>query len=528
MMFKLIGKHTKTMRMMTNKMKFFSMAVLFVAAAALSSCEKETLSNVVSGTYTTTVDMAENNTKALTSGGVKTFAAGERIAVIYMNTSGETKKAVSAALTAGDIQNSGKKAQFTVELEDPDNTAAIRYIYPASMAKATIATDATMDDAGTIDFTKLCDQNGTLDNIDSLDLCVFEAASWGGTELPANQTLTNKLAIGKFSFKKSGSPINSDIKMLYIGDGTHSYYIQRPSASADPIFVAMMPVANQYFTFHAANADGSNKYEYEVSNKTLLANKWYELEISTTKLQTGATFGKFSIDGSNTVHFSQGNLKYASGTWRFHTHQYDMVGGTSQTTSNMDLFYWGGSSKDYGATQDYNWGGESEYDAVNWGDNTITNASGSWSTPSIDAWQYIFNTRSTSTVNGTANARFARGQVCGVNGVILFPNRYTHPTDVALPVDINDDNNYIVWGTHNVYNSANWAKMEAAGAVFLPAAGYRYDGSDVYVVGDYGYYWSSTADDEYNVWLAYFHVSNVYTDGNLGRYSGLSVRLVCE
>ena len=505
--------------MMTNKMKFFSMAVLFVAAAALSSCEKETLSNVVSGTYTTTVDMAENNTKALTSGGVKTFAAGERIAVIYKNTNGDTKKAVSAALTEGDIQNGGKKAQFAVELEDPDNTAAIRYIYPASMAKATIATDATMDDAGTIDFTKLCNQNGTLDNIDSLDLCVFEAASWGGTELPANQTLTNKLAIGKFSFEESGSSINSDIKMLYIGDGTHSYYIQRPSASGDPIFVAMVPVANQYFTFHAANADGSNKYEYEVSNKTLLANKWYELEISTTKLQTGAIFGKFSIDGSNTVHFSQGNLWRILYTCRFASHQYDVLGSWGSTS--CDLFYWE-TTGNYGSGKNCTTTSGPSSDVVNWGTNNITNGGGAnhWSTPSVTEWQYIFNTRSAST------GRFAKAYLFGTtHGMILFPDHYTHPNDVPIPTGINLTNN-TSWNG-NQYTAEQWAKMEAAGAVFLPAAGYRL-GTDVTDVGYYGNFWSSTAYDEYYAWNVDFYERSVYPDYSSLRDYGQSVRLVGE
>lgn len=507
--------------MMTNKMKFFSMAVLFVAAAALTSCEKETLSNVVSGTYTTTVDMAENNTKALTSGGVKTFAAGERIAVIYKNTNGDTKKAVSAALTAGDIQNGGKKAQFTVELEDPDNNADIRYIYPASMAKATIATDATMDDAGTIDFTKLCNQNGTLDNIDSLDLCVFEAASWGGTELPANQTLTNKLAIGKFSFEESGSSINSDIKMLYIGDGTHSYYIQRPSTSTDPIFVAMMPVANQYFTFHAANAIGTNKYEYEVSNKTLLANKWYELEISTTKLQTGATFGNFSVDGSNTVHFSQGNLQRISGTWQFASHQYDVLGSWSSTS--CDLFYWE-TTGNYGSEEDCITSNGTSSDVVNWGSNNITNGGGAnhWSTPSTDAWQYIFDTRSAST------GRYAGAYLFGtMHGMILFPDHYTHPNDVPVPTGINNHNN-TSWNG-NQYTAEQWAKMEAAGAVFLPAAGIRRLTS-VNDVALYGHYWSSTAFNDYSAWRVYFREYYVRPDdyGYYNRAYGHSVRLVCE
>ena len=501
--------------MMTNKMKFFSMAVLFVAAAALSSCEKETLSNVVSGTYTTTVDMAENNTKALTSGGVKTFAAGERIAVIYKNTNGDTKKAVSAALTEGDIQNSGKKAQFTVELEDPDNTAAIRYIYPASMAKATIATDATMDDAGTIDFTKLCNQNGTLDNIDSLDLCVFEAASWGGTELPANQTLTNKLAIGKFSFEESGSPINSDIKMLYIGDGTHSYYIQRPSASGDPIFVAMMPVANQYFTFHAANADGSNKYEYEVSNKTLLANKWYELEISTTKLQTGATFGKFSIDGSNTVHFSQGNLQRINGTWQFASHQYDVLGSWSSTS--CDLFYWE-TTGNYGSEENCVTSIGTSSDVVNWGDNAISNGGNvpnAYSTPSTDNWQYLFNSRS------GYSSKYGSATVCSQNGIVILPDHWTLPTGCSFTSGMNG------WST-NSYDATAWAKMEAAGAVFLPAAGYR-DATNVNFVGIYGNYWSSTANYVDNdAWYVLFLVRYVNPVDYGNRRNGQSVRLVCE
>ena len=499
--------------MMTNKMKFFSMAVLFVAAAALSSCEKETLSNVVSGTYTTTVDMAENNTKALTSGGVKTFAAGERIAVIYKNTNGDTKKAVSAALTEGDIQNGGKKAQFAVDLEEPDNTAAIRYIYPASMAKATIATDATMDDAGTIDFTKLCNQNGTLDNIDSLDLCVFEAASWGGTELPANQTLTNKLAIGKFSFEESGSPINSDIKMLYIGDGTHSYYIQRPSTSADPIFVAMMPVANQYFTFHAANADGSNKYEYEVSNKTLLANKWYELEISTTKLQTGATFGKFSIGGSNTVHFSQGNLKRVSGTWSFHDNQYDALGSWSSTA--CDLFYWE-TTGNYGSGENCVTSSGTSSDVVNWGVNAISNGgnvANAYSTPSKNQWIYLFNSRS------GYSSKYGSATVCSQHGVVILPDHWTLPTGCSFTSGMSG------WST-NSYDATAWAKMEAAGAVFLPAAGYRY-GTKVSGVGHNDYYWSSTANGGY-AWNVYFS-ENLVDPGYVNlRDGGQSVRLVCE
>lgn len=80
----------------------------------------------------------------------------------------------------------------------------------------------------------------------------------------------------------------------------------------------------------------------------------------------------------------------------------------------MDLFFWGGSSKSYGATGSYTWGGESTSDVVNWGENAISNGGNTanqWSTLSKAEWKYLFETRAASTVNGTSNARFARAQV---------------------------------------------------------------------------------------------------------------------
>ena len=105
---------------------------------------------------TRALDIDFTNKKA-----VKTFAEGETMAIIYTNTSGETVKAVSAALKAEDITTTDdpltdkKNATFTVTMTDPDCNAPIRYIYPAAMAKETVAPDAAIDDAGTVDLTKL-------------------------------------------------------------------------------------------------------------------------------------------------------------------------------------------------------------------------------------------------------------------------------------------------------------------------------------------------------------------------------------
>ena len=69
--------------------------------------------------------------------------------------------------------------------------------------------------------------------------------------------------------------------------------------------------------------------------------------------------------------------------------------------------------------------------------------------------------------------------------------------------------------------------MESYGAVFLLAAGRR-DGTDVDGVdgvGSGGYYWSSSALDDYGAGCLYFYSNDVYKNyGN--RSGGQSVRLV--
>ena len=77
------------------------------------------------------------------------------------------------------------------------------------------------------------------------------------------------------------------------------------------------------------------------------------------------------------------------------------------------------------------------------------------------------------------------------------------------------------------YTASDWAAQEAAGSVFLPAAGKRNDTSveDTYYGG---YYWSSTRHSEYEsrACLVNFRASNLHTDEQLQRNYGCSVRLV--
>ena len=111
-----------------------------------------------------------------------------------------------------------------------------------------------------------------------------------------------------------------------------------------------------------------------------------------------------------------------------------------------------------------------------------------------------------------------------VSGLVIFPDYYTHPSNVTDPASVNVENAAFL---SNIWSGTDWAAMEAAGCVFLPAAGLR-EGTSVKNVGSEGRYWSSTpnlalANRAYRL---YFSSSDVSPDNHIPRYYGYSVRLV--
>ena len=213
--------------------------------------------------------------------------------------------------------------------------------------------------------------------------------------------------------------------------------------------------------------------------------------------------------------------------------QYTRVGNaeanTNMTSTNgnwIDLFGWGTSGQqnqaDPGCTNYRPWSnattGGNGYNSFGYGPSTnmvATNLTGAgnigdwgvvnsisnggmrpglWRTLTMDEWNYLFRTRSANF------ARFCFAQVNGVNGIILFPDSYTHPSTVAA---INTTNNFNgTWG-NNPISAAGWTVMEAAGAVFLPAAGYR-QSNTVYNDNAYGRYWSATRYDAAYAYSVFF------------------------
>jgi len=261
--------------------------------------------------------------------------------------------------------------------------------------------------------------------------------------------------------------------------------------------------------------------------------------------------GKFAINGSGDhVYFSPGNLQYqaSTNTWRFAEHQWDHVGDENANVSStydgwIDLFCWGTSGYDHGAVcyqpwststtaSDYYAYGSWQYNLydqsgqADWGYNAINNGGNTenfgWRTLTSGEWDYVLKTRTASTVNGVDNARYAKAKVSDVKGVILFPDRYMHPTTVAQPVSINYTGN-TGWDENN-YSADDFALMHDMGAVFLPTTGRRI-GIEVLHVGDKGRYYTSTHNQTQSTFIVSFD-SVELTVGIVERYSGGSVRLV--
>ena len=258
------------------------------------------------------------------------------------------------------------------------------------------------------------------------------------------------------------------------------------------------------------------------------------------------------------------NTPATASSWRFAAHQYDVVGNVNSNKNGVvgqptDLFCWVGSSavnSNYGLfiastiNSDYH-GSSSSDNLIDWGNLSIGSFSpGTWRTPTYAEWGWVVGAtygkedvagtdcRTSSTVNGIDNARYAKAKVGSINGLILFPDNYVHPYSVSAIVSSSINNRTLTMkasdvssGNVSAYSTEEWDKMEAAGCVFLPTTGWRNDSFSIGNVpgGDWeeGDYWSSSPNaDVTKASHLSIQQSNIYPNGGVARWRGEAVRLV--
>ena len=229
----------------------------------------------------------------------------------------------------------------------------------------------------------------------------------------------------------------------------------------------------------------------------------------------------FSVSATKTVTFSPGNLQYhaANKEWRFAPSQTDYIGADNANISDtyngwIDLFGWGTGNNPTNKSTD-----NTDYQTfVDWGINKIGSyAPNTWRTLTYDEWEYLSWERPNyAKLIGVA-------QVNGVNGLILLPDNWTCPSGVTFKSGFH---NYGIeyYAAYQTFSASDWSKLEASGAVFLPAAGSR-GGSGVDGVQLYGSYWFATEGDGYDASCLGFSSYGAGTSYDY-RYSGQSVRLV--
>ena len=200
----------------------------------------------------------------------------------------------------------------------------------------------------------------------------------------------------------------------------------------------------------------------------------------------------FSVSADKQVVFAPGNL--SEDGHGFVEHQWEYGG----------LFGRGTGDRPTDTTDDWH----SYLRFVDWGKNV----EGGWRTLTADEWHYLLFDRK------DAEDKRSVGTVDGRHGLLLLPDEWVLPLGCSFVSQVKG------WDV-NVYSVSQWEQMENAGAVFLPAAGFRW-GEVSYSDGCQGLYWSSTIKEEGCPYTMHFDGSILSVDWDNTPHFGQSVRLV--
>lgn len=473
----------------------------------------------------------------------------------------------------GSVTNgAGGGGTFTGSVTDltAGNTYTLHYYY--------VGTEQTIADNATSFTMTFSGQDGTLDNLGKYHIGYgTQTITYDGNPISAVAGLQSLVAIGYFdiagmaevgeSVYMYGANLNNKIVIDFSTNTVTNTKVANDkliglgvvtSGATCGKYVMLVPNHTDGTELLATDITFISKRTTGTCNNTfrygVVADRFYckdgnsntPIDVDETAYVLGTLRGEFSrnISGGKVI-FAPGNLQATTSdlgtnwTWSFAEHQYDYIGNSSSNnkmtttpgvvTANgtVDLFYRSLSNNAYGIVAT----GESSSpyygaDFVDWTGLQIgTHNSGYWRTLAESEWKYILGEDSPirqpdATVNGVKNARCTKAIVNSVKGMIIFPDHYDGPTG-----NVGDD---IVWGTginsmgtkgwNTTVTEAGWATLEAAGCVFLPAAGRR-SGTNLWNIGTGGYYKHST------YWRRLRFDNDGY-DTNESDGSAASVRLV--
>lgn len=259
------------------------------------------------------------------------------------------------------------------------------------------------------------------------------------------------------------------------------------------------------------------------------------------------TNARFSVSPNRQVTFAPGNLQYtqSTGTWAFAAEQYEMLGTDNVVGGDAVVEYGDGYCKEGAALADkidlFGWSGstatakwgvsisgdEADYsgDFADWGQNLGDGKT--WRTLTNDEWEYLINTRTNaSALSGVARINLSEDGTKYANGLIFLPDKWAAPDGVTFKSGFASKNSIQAYADYQMFTLEEWQKLEQAGAVFLPASGFRCR-SGVYWMQDCCRYWSATCHGTNDVYCFAFIAAEASAyDDYYNRYDGCAVRLV--
>lgn len=401
------------------------------------------------------------------------------------------------------------------------------------------------DNSRVLRFYNLCslvevtyNPQGQTVKLTSIEVTAINKGLWGDGVATLSDT-SSKLA---FTYNGRNSRVVLDIPNKTFSTSTTFYVIVPPYDG------------NTEFSVKLRFDDGHSSVTKTKASVNLPRNSIVALTSNDTPEEDTEISGYFSISSSCKVVFSRGNLQHrgdpwvvtdgtrgTTPTWFFADNQYDFYGTnnlasqTSYTESEVlsqtvDLFCMscrgnGVSSSfvahgsnaqvipepSYGlrapdALIDNNYSSYLDawtVDFADWGELQISgDAPKTWFTLNSTEWNYLLNQRVgengrnlRANVQITGVQNHPAGNTTTIKGFMLFPDDWT---DDDIPSGITN----FSYGSVNSISYDDWRRFEAAGAVFLPAAGWRNPDvsrmGNIWIVIEHtyndGYYWTSSYD----------------------------------
>ena len=539
----------------------FTIAVLSLSALAFVSCKKDDKAGTNGEMMSFTASIG-GGAKTEIDGFDMKWTGGE---IIYIN--GEK--------FTGEKEGTGETAVFTGETVDSPYKAYFLAEYPESGDNYVLPAKQTYDGNNLSKVNPMYAESNTTD-LQFHNICAMlelKVKGQGTVKEIVVMATDGKLLSGAFKFPEGKTYAEvlsggSNIVTLNCGDGVPinnetatTFYIALPEGSYDSLNVELKNDSKVWKT-----SLGVVLHAGKIRTKELTGVD------AVKQIPPGCIPGEFTVadpttDNQNSgdetkVYFSKGNLQCvrkgdtwaADGyEWRFADNQWDIVeqsgqdvGGDYANQDTVTLFGWATSGWDNGnyffqpyntskaVESPYTWENGFGYGPLNddpkwwrdlvddcaeadWGSSYCKQEGidpyTTWRTLTSDEWKHLLNTR---IVKGGTGEGFCyqratiNSDATSVYGMILYPDDYTSQTSATS------------------YESTEWAAMESAGCVFLPAAGSRF-GSLVESVNSAdlkNFYWSTSGFVDQMAYGMFFSAEDVWGATFNDRRYGRSVRLV--